>query len=275
MKIGFSTQNFQKAMPVNVQTITSFIEYASKEGYQFIELRDNSGDLTADDCKAVAEVAKKNDISVIYEFQINPLDSAFLHVFERTLSNTLLLPGPGILRTLLSKSEFDADSSKKGWTNSELARLSRLCDSCAAVAKAKDVQFIVENYNEPFFGNKSTYSGLSDFSAATSLTGFQIDIGNMFRNSCREKADPAEVSKYLSTMGKRWVTSHIKTLQGGESQPVLTDNPLTVEQAAALMGKQNVQYFAIELFPVADKQQCFDNHAKSIQFLKDKGVLKN
>jgi len=274
MKIGFSTQNFQKAMPVDVASITEFIEYASKEGYQFIELRDNFAKLSDVDCEALAEVAKRNKIDIIYELQKNPLDSGFLDIFRKGLSNTQLLPGPGILRTLLSQSEFEADSTKKGWTKEELTRLAALTDSCAAIAKAKNIRFIFENLNEPFFGNDSTYWGLTDFFALTKGTGLQYDIGNAFRNSSRGKADPEKVVKYLPTLGDRWVTSHLKTLQKGESQPVLTDNPLPVEKVVDLMGKQNVLYAVIELLPVTDKQQCFDNHAKSIQFLKDKGVLK-
>jgi len=276
LKIGFSTQNFQKAAPVNVQTLTEYIEYAAREGYQFIELRDDLARLNDVDCQALAEVARKNKIEIIYELHKNPLDSGFLDVFRKGLSNVLLLPGPGILRTLLSRSEFDKDSTKKGWTKDELARLTKLTDSCAAIAKTKNIRFIFENLNEPFFGNDSTYGGgLTDFFAMTKGTGLQFDIGNAFRNSSRVKADPEKVAEYLPSLGDRWVTTHLKTLQKGESQPVLTDNPLPLEKVVALMGKQNVLYATIELLPVADKQQCFDNHAKSIQFLKEKGILKD
>ena len=76
-------------------------------------------------------------------------------------------------------------------------------------------------------------------------------------------------------MGNRWVTTHLKTILGGEMQPILTDNPLPVEEVIALMGKQNVLYVTLELAGVADKQQCYDNHATSIQFLKNKRILKN
>src|ERR1700710_830830 len=57
LQIGFSTQNFQKALPVNVATLTDFIDYASAEGYQFIELRDNLAKLTAEECVQLADHA--------------------------------------------------------------------------------------------------------------------------------------------------------------------------------------------------------------------------
>lgn len=275
LKMGFSTQDFQKAMPVDVESLTEIIEYASKEGYQFIMLRDELAKITTADCNALARVAKKNRIDVIYEIHKNPFDSGYFEIFERGLTNTLLLPGPGIIRTLVSKSEFDSDAGRKGWNKDELANLARLSDKCASMAKAKNVRFIVENFNEAFFGDGSTYFGLTDFFAATSFTGLQFDISNPFRNTSREKADPEKVVKYLSTMGKRWVTTHLKTALAGEMQPVLTDNPLPVEKVVALMGKQNIPYVTLELAGVTDKQQCFDNHAISIKFLKDKGILKN
>jgi len=49
LKIGLTTQNFQKVMPNSVENLTQIIEYASKEGYQFIELRDNLATLNAED----------------------------------------------------------------------------------------------------------------------------------------------------------------------------------------------------------------------------------
>jgi sugar phosphate isomerase/epimerase len=274
LRIGFSTQNFQKALPFNVANLSDLIDYASTEGYQFIELRDNFATLRPEECIQLANHARSKKIDVIYEIQVNPLDTAFLKAFDRGLANTLLFPGPGILRSLISQSEFNTDSTKKGWSKDELNRLAHLLDSCAAVAKAKNVQLIVENMNEPFFGDSPIY-GLSDLFTATTIVGLQFDIGNAFRNSSRKKADPTQVGQWLTALGPRWVTSHLKTLQHGASQPFLTDNPMPVEEVVRLMGQQNVKYATIELLPVTDKQACYENHAKSIRFLKNKGILVN
>lgn len=277
LKIGFSTQNFQKAISLNVEGLTEIIEYASKEGYQFIEIRDNLAKLSVAECKELAGVAIKNKIDVIYEIHKNVLDTGYFKVFERGLANAVLFKGPGILRNVISKSEFDQDSGKKGWNKDELTRITGLADSCAQIAKTKNIQFIVENFIEPFFGDGSTYFGLTDFFANTSGTGLQFDLGNPFSSTSRGKADPEKVIEYLSSMGNRWVTTHLKTIlsMGGEMQPYLTENPIPVEKIVEIMGKQNVLYGALELTAVPDKQLCFDNHKKSIQFLKDKGVLKN
>ena len=311
LQIGFSTQNFQKALPVNVPNLMDFIDYASTEGYQFIELRDNLATLTPEECTQLGDHAKSKKIDVIYEIQVNPLDTTFAKVFDKALANTLLFPGPGILRSLVSQSEFDADSTKKGWSKDELTRLAHLLDSCAAIAKEKKVQLIVENMNEPFFGDSSAATsstpastttapasatsipasatsasasttaaptpvyGLNNLFTSTTIVGLQYDIGNAFRNSSRKKADPAQVAQWLPTLGPRWVTSHLKTLQQGTSQPFLTDNPMPVEEVVRLMGQQHAKYATIELLPVTDKQACYDNHAKSIRFLKDRGILVN
>ena len=277
LKIGFTTQNFQKAMPVDVQSLTEIIEFASKEGYQFIELRDDKAKLTVEECKILADVARKNNIDVIYETHEGPLDADFVEVFERSLTNTLLFPGPGIIRGMLSTTEFDGDVDKKGWSKEELTVITKLADSCALIAKANNVKLILENLNEPFFGDGSTYFGLNDFFDNSSEIGFQFDIGNPFRSPNRGKADTEKVVKYLSTLGNRWVSSHLKTvgIMGGESQRVLSENPVPIEKIIEMMGQNNVIYACIELSAIPDKQQCFKNHTKSIQFLKDKGILKN
>jgi hypothetical protein len=237
LKIGFSTQDFQKAMPVDVESLTEIMEYASQEGYQFIMLRDDQAKLPEEDCKRLAQIATKNQIDVIYEIHKNPLDSGYNEVFERGLANTLLFPGPGIIRTLVSKSEFDADPDRKGWNRNELAQLAKLSEASASAAMAKKVSFIVENFNEAFFGDGFTYYGLVDFFANTVFTGLQFDISNPFRNTSRDKADPERVFAFLSTLGKRWVTTHLKTAVDGEMQPVLTENPISVERIVDLMVK--------------------------------------
>ena len=276
LQIGFTTQNFQRAMPNNNESIKEMIEYAASQGYQFIQLRDNHATLTTDECTMLAEVAKNKKIDIIYEIHINPLDPGFNNVFEKGLSNTLLFPGPGILRTVISLSEFSTDSGRKGWSEQELLQLTKISDSCALVARSKDVKFIVENFNEAFFGDGETFFGIADFFENTVYTGFQFDLSNPFTKSSRYRAEPQRVIDYLSEMGERWVTTHVKTIEvmGGSPMPVLTENPFSVEKVVELMGKQNVIYVSLELAAVADKQECFANHETSIQFLKDKGVLK-
>jgi sugar phosphate isomerase/epimerase len=275
MKIGFTTQNFQRAMPNNIENLTEIIEYAFREGYHFIELRDDYALLTAEECKALAEVAGKMKIEVIYEIQKNPLDDGYFEVFHKGLANTLHFSGPGILRAMVANSEFVADLSKKGWTRLEFEKLARITDSCALIAQEKGIRFIVENFDESFFGEGINYFGLSDLLDNTEYVGLQFDTGNPFRKTSREKSDPEKVSEYLSGLGNRWVSSHLKTIveMGGDAQPVLTDSPLSVRDVIALMGEQDVLYAALELAAVNDKQKCFENHKISIQFLKDIGVL--
>lgn len=276
MKIGFTTQNFQIAMPNSIENLTEIIEYASKEGYHFIQLRDNLAMLTTEECMTLAETARKNRIDVIYEIHINLLDPNFTNVFEKGLKNTLLFPGPGILRTVISLAEFNTDPERKGWSEPELKQIIRISDSCATVARNQNIRFIVENFNEAFFGDGSTYFGIADFFNSTTLTGFQFDLSNPFTKTSRARAEPESVAHYLSGMGERWVTTHLKTIEvmGGSPLPILTENPLSVKEIIELMGKQNVIYASLELATVNDKQQCFDNHKTSIQFLKDRGVLK-
>ena len=274
MKVGFSTQDFQNAMPVDVESLTEIIEYASKEGYQFVEVRDDLAMLKADECRLLAEVATSLDMEVIYEIHINPLYPGYEEVFARGLSNTKLFPGPGILRALVSKSEFDADASKMGWTKAELDALIKASEDSANEAKSNNIRFIVENFNEPFFGDGSAYYGLSDFFNNTVLTGLQFDISNPFRNTSRQKANQKEVAEYLLNLKDRWLTTHFKTALDGEAQPILTENPLSVEEVTRLMGVMNVKYLTLELMGVKDKQQRYNNHATSVLFLKEKGILR-
>lgn len=275
LKIGFSTHSFQKTVPLNVSGLTELIEYASNEGYHFMEVRDPQVDLSHDDCKELAAIAIINKIDIIYVFNKNILDSRFNEFFERGLANAIIFPGPGIMRTLVSKSEFDQDPERKGWNKEELVHITNLSESCAFKARSKNIHFIVENCNEAFFGNNLTYFGITDFLENAVGTDLQLDIGNLFSNTNRVDNDPEKVFKYLKTLKNRWVETHLKTIQNGEPQAILTDNPLPLEKIVDLMGKQNVLYLTLELAAVERKEQCFDNLASSIQFLRFKNILKS
>jgi sugar phosphate isomerase/epimerase len=273
MKVGFSTQNFMQAMPFAVESLEELITYAAKEGYGFIELRDDRAGLSRQDCERLAAFADSVGIEVIYEININLLHPEFREVFQRGLDHTLLFGEPGILRAPVANSEFAGNPGKVGWTLEELERAAVLAEQCAGLAADTGVTFIVENIVEPFFGNSPEYFGLSDLLKHTKKTGLQFDLCNAFVNGSRMKASPEAVAEFLATMGDRWVTTHVKTCVDGVARPVLGENPLPVKQVTELMGKQGVDYFALELVAVEDKEACFDNHGASIEFLVDQGIL--
>ncbi len=275
LKLGFTTQNFQKAMPLSVENISELMKYASDAGFSFIEIRDDLAKLTTDECRILAENAKKLNLGIIYEIQKNLLDSGYFEIFNRGLDNALQFSSPVILRSMISKSEFAGDPDKKGWTKDELTKITRIADSCCMIAESRNARFLIENFDESFFGDGDTYFGISDFFVNTTKVGLQFDMSNPFRKSARVRSNPEEVSRYLSSLGSRWVSSHLKTIitTGGEMQPVLTESPLGVPEVVAQMGRQNAVYVALELLAVEDKQECFKNHDTSIQYLKDKGIL--
>jgi hypothetical protein len=62
LKIGFTTQNFLKALPVSLENSQKLIDFASDQGFVWIELRDPSAALTLDECKQIAAYARGKKI---------------------------------------------------------------------------------------------------------------------------------------------------------------------------------------------------------------------
>jgi len=276
LKLGFSTQNFLKCMPVNVENLEEIIKYAANEGYSFIELRDPEAGLSLEECKKLAEIAELNDIEVIYEINTNLLAPDFLSIFNKALENTAVFQDPGIIRTIISTSEFASDKNKKGWTEQELNQIVELADTCGKLAHEHNLKFIVENANEAFFGKSTLYFGFVDFFDRTNKNiGLQFDTANPFQNASRAKANPDQVEKYLSTIAERWLTTHLKSGKDGVFQSVLEDNPLDLGKVLSLMSVNNITYVAFALASVSDKKECFDNHSKSIDYLVEKGLMRN
>jgi sugar phosphate isomerase/epimerase len=275
LKLGFSTQNFLKCMPVSVENLKEIIGYASFEGYSFIELRDPEAGLSADDCKILSDFAVKNNIEVLYEINTNLLAPGFMKVFEKGLINTAVFKCGGILRTLISNTEFAGDANKKGWTKQELDKIVEIADDCGKLSDDHNLRFIVENGNEAFFGNGTDYFGFADFFDLTYKNiGLQFDTANPFQNISREKSDPLRVEKYLASVSDRWITTHLKSGKDGVFQPILDENPLDLGRVLSLMNKHNVPYVAFELASVSDKNECFINHSKSVKYLIDRGLIK-
>ncbi len=272
VKLGFSTQNFLNCMRVGVNNLKELLDFAVDEGYAFIELRDPAADLSQEDCRVLAAYAREKDVEVIYEIHKDLFNPEFKEVFDRAVRNTAVFGKPGILRSIMSWSEFTADEDKTGWTTEELDHLASMADECAAEAKELNVQFILENIIEPWFGNDRGH-GLADLFRETSGIGLQFDTANPFLPSCRGVADPDDVAEHLDQIADRWFTTHLKCGKDGAIQPMLEENPMPYQKIFGLMSGKQVKYAALELLAVDDKQACFDNHRKSIEYLASLGIV--
>jgi sugar phosphate isomerase/epimerase len=272
VKLGFSTQNFLACMPVDAENLTTLLDFAADEGYAFIELRDPAADLSMEVCRVLASYAREKNVEVIYEIHKDMFSPDFKEVFDRALVKTTAFGKPGILRSIMSWSEFTADRDKTGWTDTELDHLAALADECAAEAKEQNVQFVLENIIEPWFGNDGGH-GLADLFQKTGGIGLQFDTANPFLPTCRGPADPDDVAEHLDQIADRWYTTHLKCGKDGAFQPVLDENPMSYQKIFRLMATNKVQYAALELLSVDDKVACFDNHRKSIEYLASLGIV--
>ncbi len=273
LKLGFSTQNFLKCLPHDVKNVTEIIHFAAKEGYEFIELRDPDASLSLNDCKELGKIAESLGIDVLYEINSNLLAPDFMKVFKKGLENTKAFPGEGIIRTIVSNTEFASDETKKGWTEAEFTRIIEIAENAGKMAQENNLEFIIENGNESFFGKGKEYYGFADLINHTKSIGIQFDTANPFQNASREKADPLKVANYLSSVADRWVTTHLKSGKDGVFQPALKENPLDLGTVVSIMAAKNVKYVAFELLASTDKEECFKNHADSILYLIERGLV--
>jgi len=273
LKLGFSTQNFLKCLPNDVKNLTEIIQYASTEGYEFIELRDSEASLSLKECKELGKIAESLGVDVLYEINANLLAPGFLAIFKKGLENTRAFPGEGIIRALASNTEFANDETKKGWTEDEMNRLIEIAEKAEKMAKEYHLKVIVENANESFFGNGKEYYGFADLINKTKNIGIQFDTANPFQNASREKADPKKVENYLASAASRWITTHLKSGKGGVFQPVLDENAFDLGNVISVMAAKKVKYVAFELLGLPDKEECFKNHSDSIKYLINRGLV--
>ena len=269
LKIGITTANLLKFLPVNLANAKKYVDFAVDQGFGYIELRDPVASLTLAECKEIAVYAKQRDIDVSYAVNAAILDPNYMEVFSRAVANAAVFDGPRTIRTALPGLEFGNNEKKTAWTFAEFTKLVETANQAANLAKMFGLQYVVENAMEVLKGDGVTTFGTTGFFAnVNSNVGFQLDTANFFAVArIPAKADPA--ADFLRKIAPRMGYMHLKTATKDLKQsPVLADNILFFEIAFWEAVKNKKPYVAIELFPPDTMDQVLANHKTSIEYLK-------
>ncbi len=269
LKIGITTANLLKFMPLNLVNAKKYVDFAVDYGFSYVELRDPMASLTLAECKEIAVYAKQRDIEMSYAINAGILDPNYMEVFARAVANAAVFDGPRTIRTALPGLEFANNEKKTAWTLAEFAKLVETANQAANMAKMLGLQYVVENALEVLKGDGVTSFGTTEFFAnANANVGFQLDTGNFFVVArVPAKVDPARA--LVESLAPRMGYVHLKTAtRDGKQSPVLTgENPLLFEVVFWQAVKHNKPYVAIELSPPDTLDQALANHKKSIEYL--------
>lgn len=270
LKLGFTTQIFAEVAPVSVESSKQYIDYAASSGFTWLELRDPNAILTAEECKAIADYAKRKEVEVGYAIQKGLLDADFWTTFDKGIKNAVFFKGPGTFRVLAGGEEFTSDTTKIGWSSAELDQIVKYADSAALIAQENGLQFVIENGTEPLYGKEPEYFGFADIiDKAREEVGWQFDTANPFSVS-RVHSSSDTVIAFLDRHISKLSYIHLKSAKSGVPQRFLTDNPVAFEKVFQALTKQNIPYVAIELQAVDDENQAYQNLEKSVGFLLEK-----
>ena len=269
LKIGFTSQNFSKWLPPNAENLKTIIDFASKKGFAFIELRDPKAELSLEDAQAVARYAKKKKVDVIYAMGVGALDDNYFEAFSRGLANAIALGGPKMVRTGANGNEMNVDPKKQYWTAEEFAKLVHNLNLAGNTAKAHGMTLYVENANEGLKGDGVANFGIVDLfgpKGVNANVGFQLDMANFFCVSRVENA-PADVQAFFEANVARMGYSHLKTSIAHKPQTFLNGNELPFEVYFAALARQGKAYVAIEHANADNLDEAYKNHQKSIDYL--------
>lgn len=273
LKLGFTTQSFIGCVPVTAENAKKFIDYANRQGFTWIELRDPNATLKLNECREIANYARSKNIEVGYAVQKGLLDSDFWQKFNRGVENAAVFDGPKTFRALACGNEFKADENKKGWTTDEFRQLVMNANKAAQIAEDKGLQFALENGTEALKGDGTTYFGLTEFfENANPNVGWQFDTANFFSGS-RVWTKPQDAKAFLEKNINNLYYIHLKTSQNHQAQPALGDNELDFDIVFSLMSKYDVPYVAIELSTVKNVDEVYKNLGKSIKYLQNRGFI--
>ncbi len=268
IKLGFTTTNFLKPLPVSLDNKKKLVDLAAELGCSWVEIRDPSGALSPEECKQLMAYAKSKNLELGYALQIGLLDPAYWDVFSRGLANAPLFQGPGTIRTLAAGPEFDKDPKKTTWTLSELFKAVKIANRAANLARAAGLKYVVENSFQALKGDGITGFGMTEFAAnVNSNLFFQADVANFFAVS-RVVAKPEEVKAFMEKYAGRMPYIHIKASSSEHKVlPVLAQNELDFDTVFSILTKNKVRYAAIELTQPDTFEACANNLKKSFEYL--------
>jgi sugar phosphate isomerase/epimerase len=268
IKLGFTTTNFLKPLPVSLENKKKLVDLAGELGCSWVEIRDPSASLTLDECRQLAAYAKSKNIEIGYALQVGLLDPKFFEIFTRGLPNAAVFEGPRIIRTLAAGPEFANDPKKKTWTLSELYKAVRVANRAANLARTAGLKYVVENAQEALKGDGVTGFGLSEFFANVNSNMFlQCDTANFFATS-RVLTKPEEAKAFMEKYAGRMPYIHIKSSSSEHKVlPILAENELDFNTVFSILTKNKVRYAAIELTQLDTFEGCTNNLKKSFEYL--------
>lgn len=270
LKFGFTSQNLAKWLPNSVDNLKKVIDFASRKGFSFIELRDANVGLSYDDAKKIAAYARKKKIEVIYAMGIGGLDANYFELLAKGLANTRLFDGPRFMRTAAPGKEFTDDPKKQFWTAAEFTQLVENLNRAGNLAAMFGYTIYVENAFEGLKGDGTNTFGTADLfgpKGVNSNVGFQLDTANFF---CTSRADnaPADVKAYFEGAVKRMGYTHLKTSIDKKPAQVLNGNAVPFETFLAALAHNGKVYVAFELANADSLENAYANHQKSIDYLR-------
>jgi sugar phosphate isomerase/epimerase len=268
LKMGFLNANFTKIWPLGVENVKKSIDFASTQGFGWIEVRDPFATITLAECKALAAYAEQKGVEVAYAMNVALLDSNFWEVFARGLANAAVFKGPRTIRTAAPGLEFVSDPKKTHWTFAEIQKAVRTANQAGNLARMMGLEYVVENGAAALKGDGATTFGMVElFGMANSNLGFELDTGNFFIGS-RVYPKPEEAQAFIEKYGSRMGYMHLKTAtQDHKMPPVLGDNVLDFDIIFAIAAKNKRPYVAFELDQPATLDQATENHKKSVEYL--------
>jgi sugar phosphate isomerase/epimerase len=269
-KIGFTTANFAKVLPPTATNIKKMLDFAAKQGFAFIEIRDPEARLTLEECKDLAAYSKNKHVEIVYAMNTGLLDPNFWEVFSRGIANAGVFHGPKVVRTGANGIEMVKETGKKYWNATEFAMIVENANKAANTARMFGLQFLVENAREGIKGDGITTFGTTEFfgnKGVNEKVGLQLDVANFFCTS-RVPSEPGQVKSFVADHAARIGYTHLKTSKAHKPQPVLDGNELPFEDFFTYLQKNRKNYIAMELDPAAILADVYANHIKSIEYLE-------
>jgi sugar phosphate isomerase/epimerase len=268
IKLGFTTTNFLKPLPVSLENKKKLLDLAGDLGCSWVEIRDPSASLSVEDCRQLMAYAKSKNLEIGYAMQVGILAPTYWEIFSRGLPNAAVFEGPRTIRTLAAGPEFTSDPKKKYWTLAELYKAVEKANRAGNAARSVGLKYVVENSFEALKGDGMTGFGMSEFIAnANSNVFLQCDTANFFAVS-RVVTKPEEAKAFMEKYGARIPYVHVKSSSSEHKVlPVLAQNELDLDTVFSIMTKNKIRYAAIELTQPQTFEACANNLKKSFDYL--------
>lgn len=261
--IGITTNSFAPALKQGQITLEDLLKYFAEKGFSWVELRDQDGNMTAQQCEAVRSYAQELGLSVHYAWNNVDIIREDLQFFEARMACAAVFGSGRFCRIAIAPELL---KGKYGYSEADLELVVPQLEKLIGVADKYGVTLCFENALEPIMGSADAW-GMEKLYGIIPNLHSTLDAANFTYQVKDNQITTEDLLGYYERNRERIPYYHMKTSrQRKEAAPYLeNDGDFTLARLLGAFDRKTM--ICLELPPQQNLEDICANVEQSLKLL--------